>query len=131
MIVGLGLDLVAVERVERLLDRHGDRFLRRCFGSGEVLRPGDPEHLAGLLAAKEAAYKALGASRGAGIGWRDMVVRHGPDGGAPEMTFHGPALRRAAGLGVERGHLSVTHHGGLAAAVVILEGAPPVPGREE
>ena len=54
MILGVGIDLVAVDRVERLLARHGSRFLARCFADGEAVRPGDAEHLAGLLAAKEA-----------------------------------------------------------------------------
>jgi len=125
VITGIGLDLVAVARVERMLAGHRERFLRRCFTAHEVLRPGDAEHLAGLLAAKEAAYKALGASRGSGISWHHLeVCRDGP-GSPPRLALHGPAGERAAELGVTRAHLSVTHHGGLAAAIVVLEAEPP------
>ena len=68
MIVGLGLDLVAIDRVATLLGRHRERLLARCFAPGEPDRPDDPQHLAGLLAAKEAAFKALGTGWGDGVG---------------------------------------------------------------
>ena len=120
MIVGVGLDLIAVERVERLLSRFGERFLHRCFNAGELTRPSDPEHLAGLLAAKEAAFKALLASPTSGIGWKDIAVVK-DENGRPEIGFLGRALQHGSRLGIERSHVSITHHGGFAAAVVILE----------
>ena len=120
MIAGLGLDLVEVRRVAQLLSRHGDRFLDRCFAPGEVARPEDAEHLAGLLAAKEAAFKALGTGLSSGVGWRDPVVEH-TDTGSPRLVFAGRAAARAAALGVRTAHLSVTHMAGVAVAVVILE----------
>jgi holo-[acyl-carrier protein] synthase len=121
VIVGLGLDLVAVGRVARLLARHHDRFLSRCFAPGEVSRPGDPEHLAGLLAAKEAAFKALGTGWGEGIGWRQVTLARGA-GGAPLLRLEGEAAARAARLGATRSHVSLTHAAGVAVAVVVLEG---------
>ena len=120
MIVGLGVDLVDIERVAGMLARHGDRLLERCFAPGEAVRPQDPQHLAGLLAAKEAAFKALGCGWGDGVGWRDpRVERTGT--GAPRLVLSGAAALRAQALAVRTAHLSITHDGGLAVAVVILE----------
>jgi len=121
VIVGLGLDLVAVARVDRLLSRHGERFLGRCFEPGELRRPTDPEHVAGVLAAKEAAFKALGPGRDAGIRWRDLVVSLPEEGGSPRLRLAGRAEALAARRGVTGTWLSITHHGGFAAAVVVLE----------
>ncbi len=119
MIAGVGVDIVRVERVEHLLARYGDRFLARCFAEGEVRRLA-AEHLAGLLAAKEACFKALGTGWGEGVGWRDVRVAHGA-AGAPALALSGGAATRARGLGVSQAHLSITHDGGLAVAVVVLE----------
>jgi len=121
VIVGIGLDLVEVRRVQLLLDRHGERFLRRCFDDSEVRRPLDPEHIAGLLAAKEAAFKALSLESGAGIGWKDLQVARQEPGSIPRLLLTGRAEARGRFLGVVHTHLSITHHGGMAAAVVILE----------
>jgi len=118
--VGLGVDVVEVARVARLLARHRDRFLARCFAAGEVQRPGDAAHLAGLLAAKEAAFKALGTGWDGGVGWRQAVVRRDGSGG-PRLELAGEAARRAASLAVARTHLSISHDAGIAVAVVVLE----------
>jgi len=120
VIVGLGLDLVRVERVRTMLHRHGGRLLARCFAPCEVVRPADAEHVAGLLAAKEAAFKALGTGWDMGVGWRDAVVARA-ESGAPRLTLTGGAAARAADLGVRAAHLSITHDAGVAVAVVILE----------
>lgn len=120
MIVGIGLDIVSVARVAAILARHGERFFARCFADGEVRRH-DSEHVAGLLAAKEACFKALSTGWGDGVGWRDVIIAPIP-GGAPTLRLVGGAARRAAVLGVTRQHVSITHDAGLAVAVVILEG---------
>lgn len=120
MIVGIGVDVVAVARVEGLLERHGERFLRRCLHPGEARRPADGQHLAGILAAKEAAFKALGTGWGEGVGWRSVEVTRDA-AGAPKLALHGAAAARAAALEVERAHLSISHAAGVAMAVVILE----------
>ena len=120
MIVGLGLDLVSVARAERMISRHGARFLSRCCAPGEVARPDDAGHVAGVLAAKEATFKALGSGWGMGVGWRDPVVSRAP-AGAPRLTLTGAAASRATALGVRSAHLSITHAAGVAFAVVILE----------
>lgn len=122
MIVGLGIDAVGVERVTRLLERHGERLVVRCFEPGEVRRPRDPQHVAGLLAAKEATFKALGTGWGEGVSWRQVVVVREPNG-QPGLRLEGAAAARAAALGADRLHVSITHDGGLAVAVAILESA--------
>lgn len=120
MIVGVGIDLVPVARVAALLERHGARLLARCFSVGEVTRSDDAEHVAGLLAAKEAAFKALGTGWGDGVGWTQATVRH--DGrGRPVLELSGAAAARARALGSDAAHLTLTHAGGHAFAVVILE----------
>ncbi len=121
MIAGLGIDVVAVARVAALLERHGERFTRRCFLPGEIRRPGDAEHLAGVLAAKEAAFKALGTGWGGGVGWHSVEVTHTTTGG-PAVLLHGAAAAHAAARGAGRAHLTISHAAGVAVAVVVLEG---------
>ena len=124
-IIGLGIDVVPVARVQEILGRHGDRALKRLFTPGEIARASDLAHqalhLAGRLAAKEAAYKALSAE-GAdlGIGWQSIEVERLEDG-RPRLVLHGPALARFTALGATRSHISLSHDGGIAAAVVVIE----------
>ena len=125
MIAGLGIDLVALERVRRMLERWGDRVEARLLTRGEreaLAKLGEGhrrvEYVAGRIAAKEAASKALGVPEA--IGWHDAEVlpaRPLP----PQLRFHGVAKARAELLGVVRAHLALTHDAGAAAAVVVLE----------
>jgi holo-[acyl-carrier protein] synthase len=122
MIVGLGIDLVALARVERMLARWGDRIVRRIMTDAERAAIPDGarrvEYVAGRIAAKEAASKSLGVPDG--IAWHDaevLVARPGP----PRLAFHGVAAARANALGVGNALLSLTHDAGVAAAVVVLE----------
>ena len=125
MIIGVGIDLVDVARVQRMLDAHGSRLLDRLFTDGEreyalgMARPA--LHLAVRLAAKEAAFKALSGTEGArGIGWGEIEVTRDALG-RPNVTFHGRAAERAQELSVSRCHCSLTHTESSAAAVVVLE----------
>lgn len=124
-VIGVGIDVVPVERMQDMLDRHGDRVLKRLFTPGEIARANDVAYqtlyLAGRLAAKEAAYKALSAE-GAdlGIGWQSIEVERLADG-RPQLVLHGPALARFRALGASRCHVSLSHDGGIAAAVVLIE----------
>ena len=128
-VVGLGVDIVDRNRIARLLDRHGEAFVRRVFREGEVrlsdaagaLRRAD--HVAGLFAAKEAAMKALGTGWAQGIGFMQVEV-YRRSSGAPSLRLHGEAQRRAEALGVEQLWLSISHDGPTAVAVVVLEGTP-------
>jgi len=123
MIVGLGVDLLAVPRVKRMLARFGEALLERLFLPGEATRPWDPEHVAGLVAAKEAAFKALGTGWAMGVTWRDVVVAR-TKAGKPELRLAGGAAARARSLGATRAHLSISHTAESAVAVVVLEQGP-------
>ena len=124
-VLGVGIDIVAVARVEALLARHGERALRRLFTPGErtlaTTHAFPAVHLAARLAAKEAAYKALSGGEDArGIGWTEIEVERQSDG-RPVLRFHGRAASSLRSIGGTRCHLSLTHTAGVAAAVVIIE----------
>ena len=125
MIVGIGIDLVEVQRMRELLARKGDRALRRLFTDGEctyALSHAEPERqLAARAAAKEAAFKALaGNDLARGIGWRELEVLS-VRGRAPALLLHGRAAERANELFVTRVYLSLTHTESAAGAVVVAE----------
>ncbi len=124
MIRGVGVDLCPVSRIARILERHPGRFEERVFTPAErsycSSRGWPAQHFAARFAAKEAALKALGAP--AGIGWHDLEVVS--EGGAPRLVLHGAAAAAAAGLGVRRAHLSLSHAGDAAIAFVVLEDIP-------
>lgn len=127
MIIGIGIDLVEVERVRAMLERHPVRARARLFTASEVdhCRQGrDPaESFAARFAAKEALFKALGTGLSEGASWRDVEVVS-TDRGAPRLRLHGTTLRIAAERGVARTHVSLTHTRHLAGAYVVLEGGP-------
>jgi holo-[acyl-carrier protein] synthase len=125
VIVGIGVDAVDIERIERMFASKSDRMLNRLFLAGEVAflsgKNAPAQHLAVRLAAKEAAYKALSGNELArGIGWRDVEVMSREDG-APELRLHGRAAERLAELGGTTIHVSLTHSAMTAIAVVIIE----------
>ncbi|MBX3133939.1 MAG: holo-ACP synthase [Gemmatimonadaceae bacterium] len=125
MIVGIGFDIVAIARVEGMLARKEQRALNRLFTTHEqeysLSRPRPAMHLAARLAAKEAVFKALTGSDDAKlIGWKEAEVQRGSEG-PPVLKFTGRAAARAAELGVQRVHLTLSHTDDTAGAVVILE----------
>jgi holo-[acyl-carrier protein] synthase len=125
VIVGIGIDLIDVARVDRLLAAKGDRILKRLCTEQEVAyvrsRFGGAASFAVRLAAKEAAYKALAGTEDArGIGWREIEVVS-TEKGPPRLVLHGSALARATELGVKQLHVSLTHTATSAGAIVILE----------
>ncbi len=125
-ILGVGLDLVAIERVKRLLTSNGDRLLRRLLTDSErsycETQSMPARHVAARIAAKEAAYKAFQVAEGArGIGWREMEVIRDAEG-RPALRFHGRALEAAERLKVKSAHVSISHTDENAAAVVVLSG---------
>ena len=123
MIVGLGLDVVELDRIERVLSRFGDRFLRRVLTENErarVPKKSSAAFIAARFAAKEAAAKALGTGFRQGVGFHTLEVRKFPSG-KPEMVFFGPARALCEKMGVTSVHLSMTHGRDVASAVVILE----------
>lgn len=128
MIVGVGIDMVEVGRIEASISRFGSRFLQRLFNAAEqsyCSRQNHPaQHFAARFAAKEAAAKALGTGISGEIGWLDFEV-HSSHGNAPRLLLHGGAARRAAALGGVETHLSLTHTESTAGAVVVFERAVP------
>ncbi len=124
MVIGLGLDLVEVDRIRASLDRFGDRFLDRIFTRQErrycASKRFPAQHLAGRFAAKEAAAKALGTGLSRGVAWHEFEVVRQP-GRPPELALFGRALHLAEALGVARISLSLTHTDRYATAIVIFE----------
>jgi holo-[acyl-carrier protein] synthase len=122
VIVGVGIDVVPVARFAAALERTpglADRLFtpaERHTASGQAR---SAESLAARFAAKEALAKALGA--GGGLHWTDAEVQT-DEAGRPSLLVRGTVAARAAGLGVTRWHVSLSHDGGVAAATVIAEG---------
>lgn len=113
-----GIDVIEIERIDRAVDRWGDRFLHRVFTETEVLHcRGRAQSLAGRFAAKEAASKALGVGI-RGLSWKDIEVVRGPRG-KPVMHLHGKAARIAELQGLTSFEVSITHSRSDAIAVVI------------
>lgn len=125
MIVGTGVDISEVARVQRVVERFGNRFLTRVFTPEEVrycmAKPNAAERLAARFAAKEAAMKAIGTGLHFGVTWQDVEVVRLP-GGRPTLRFAGKAAEFAANLGCKHAHLSLTHTNEHAIAFVVLEG---------
>jgi holo-[acyl-carrier protein] synthase len=124
MIVGSGIDLTEVARIQKTVERHGGRFLDRVFTTAEqaycLRRRNSAESLAARFAAKEAAAKALGTGISHGVTWSEIEVVREP-GGKPGLRFHGRAAEIASRIGVARAALSLTHTSDLAMASVVLE----------
>ncbi|GIG65996.1 holo-ACP synthase [Phytomonospora endophytica] len=121
MIVAVGIDVVLVERFARALTRT-PLLGERLFTEGERTTvsgsPRSAESLAARFAAKEAVAKALGAP--SGLHWHDCEVVSDPDG-RPWLTVAGTVAAVAADRGVARWHLSLSHDGGIASAIVVAE----------
>ena len=115
MIVGIGTDVVDLARFAATLERTPTVRARLFTPAEAALRP---ESLAARFAAKEAVAKALGAP--AGMRWHDCEVVTDPDG-RPWLTVSGSVAAVAAERGVSRWHLSLSHDGGIASAMVIAE----------
>lgn len=124
MVIGLGTDMIEIERVRQSAERFGQRFLERVFTPEEIAycyaKKSFAESLAARFAAKEAGAKALGTGISRGVGWKELEVRRRA-GHRPELHLSGRAAEIAAGLGVRRLSLSLTHTREMSMAVVIAE----------
>lgn len=131
MILGVGNDLIDIRRIEKTLERFGDRFIARVFTEVERRKSeGRAQRVASYakrFAAKEACAKALGTGLRHGVYWRDMGVVNLPSG-RPTLQLTGGAAKVLAGLvpdGYEvRIDLTLTDDFPLAAAIVIISGLP-------
>ncbi|ESW65149.1 holo-ACP synthase [Mesorhizobium sp. M0761] len=131
MIIGIGSDLIDIRRIEKSLERHGQRFIQRIYTEVEQVRSegrkGRAASYAKRFAAKEACAKALGTGLAQGVFWRDMGVANLPSG-APTMALTGGAAARLAKI-LPQGHraaihLTITDDFPLAQAFVIIEALP-------
>ena len=131
MILGIGSDIVDVRRIERVIERHGERFLARVYTATERAkadaRAKRIETYAKRFAAKEACAKALGTGLRAGVFWHDMGVVNLPSG-RPTMKLTGGALKRLHAItpaGSEaRIDLTITDEGPMAQAMVVISAVP-------
>jgi holo-[acyl-carrier protein] synthase len=126
MIVGIGIDLVKIDRMDKAGKQHGG-FLERLFTDREreyCSRQKFPaQHYAARFAAKEAVLKAIGTGWSAGIKWTDMEILHG-EGGGPIVNLTGRVKDLIDLKGVKQVFLSYSHDEGYAVAHVVLEGRP-------
>ncbi len=128
MITGLGIDIIKIKRIGDLIDRWGDKFIKRIFTTGEIVycqkKSPSLQHYSARFSAKEAVFKMLGT------GWRDMRWKDieviNDNLGKPEIKLSGRAREIADEKGIEKIHLSLTHEDEYAVAQVIGEGGKSI-----
>lgn len=126
MTLATGVDLVEIDRIQRAVDRHGERFLERVYTADELrYSRGRIRELAGRFAAKEAVSKALGVGMRllspVGIGWHDVETLN-ERSGKPYVILHGRAEELAVAQTLTTWSISLSHDGGLAIAFVVAMG---------
>lgn len=123
-VVGIGMDIARISRIQQSVERYQQRFLRRIYHPDETetafRRKQWAEYLAACFAAKEATLKALGDFPGRGIEWREIQVAHELTG-KPRLIISGKARILCDEKGVTHTHLTLTHDGDYALAQVLLE----------
>jgi holo-[acyl-carrier protein] synthase len=124
MVLGMGTDLIEIERVQASIDRFGERFLDRVFTEGEIdycmRKKQSAESFAARFAAKEAGAKALGTGINRGVRWKEIEVRR-EIGQRPTLHFSGRAGELADAMGVRGVQLSLSHSRELAMAMALIE----------
>ena len=124
-VVGVGVDLVEVARIEHSLARFGERFLHRGFTEGEIeyckSMPHPARHFAARFAAKEAVSKAFGTGIGKSMGWKEIDIRRKPSG-EPFLVLSGSAEQLASQRNVRASFISLSHTDNHAVATILLKG---------
>jgi holo-[acyl-carrier protein] synthase len=124
MIIGIGVDIIEIQRVREVLERQKDRFRNRVFTPAEQQyceAHRDPApHFAVRFAAKEALFKALGTGWSGGIRWTDAEVSRAA-GQAPALVLHGEAARMGSARGAHALHVTLSHSRDSAIAMVLIE----------
>ena len=125
MILGTGIDIIEVARVQGSVERFGDRFLKRVLLPDEIAycqqhRVPAP-FIAARFAAKEAISKAFGTGIGSHLSWQDMEIRR-KESGEPYVVLHGGGPKLFAERGARQLLISLSHTANYAAAVAVLEG---------
>jgi holo-[acyl-carrier protein] synthase len=126
MIIGLGIDVMEVARIQEVIDRHGASFLNHVFTAEEQAGAPSGEaaaaaYYAGRWSAKEAVAKALGSGIGRHCAWRDIRIVRWPSG-QPVVELSGDGAETARRLGVQHVHLTISHEKRLACAAAVAEG---------
>lgn len=123
-ITGIGVDIVDVQRIRKMAEEHGERFLQRVFEKEELfycMRFPDPfPHLAARWAAKEAVAKALGTGFSKGVTWKTICIVHAPNG-EPMVVLTGSAQKLAKSLGIKKIWISISHTRNYAVSVAVME----------
>mgnify|MGYP001106456612 CR=1 FL=1 len=124
MIAGIGIDTVSISRFEKLIERYGARFLEKVFTDSERAEGGrrvaQASFFAARFAAREAFYKALGTGWGRGLPLKEVSVITG-EGGRPALILGPRMVLELEERGISHQHVSLTHDGDSAVAIVILE----------
>ena len=125
-IIGIGVDIIKIERIDRVIRLHPSRFLNKVFTKLEQDNAPKSKaissYYAGRWAAKEAAYKSLQASLEQGISWKDFEIEKSTSG-APVLNLSGRAKKHAENLKIEKVHLSISHEKDYAIAYTIAVGS--------
>src|SRR5438094_3020321 len=125
MILGIGIDIIEVARIQASHEKFGERFLKRILHADEIaycLSHKEPApFLAARFAAKEAISKAFGTGIGAALGWKDMEIRK-KESGEPFVILHGDGEKLLAERGARALLVSLSHTKNYAVAVALLEG---------
>jgi holo-[acyl-carrier protein] synthase len=131
-ILGIGTDIIECPRIGKMIEQHGELFLRRVYTEREIRycqsRKHAIEHFAGRWAAKEAILKAIGTGWARGIAWTDLEVRNGFDG-APRVLVCGGAKEAALRRGIGDILISISHCRTYATAYALAVGPAPARGK--
>ncbi len=124
-VIGLGTDIVEIVRIGRMIERHGEHFLKRVYTDDEIRycsrRKESYQHFAGRWAAKEAVMKTLGTGWVRGVGWQDIeVATH--RSGRPSILLHGPVAELAHQMGIDTILISISHCRAYATATAVAVG---------
>jgi holo-[acyl-carrier protein] synthase len=125
MIIGIGIDIVKVERIEKAIAKNGGRFIKRLFTEKEVAycekrEKSRYQHYAARFAAKEAVFKAIGTGWRKGVSWSEIEVENLPTG-QPTINVFGKIKEIAESKGGKTFHISITHCDEYAISEVVLE----------
>ena len=121
MVLGIGIDVIEIERIRKVFDKRGEKYLKKIFSAAELeysYKHKEPYlHLAGRFSSKEAYYKSVGF----GVLKFSEIEIANEETGKPYIILHGNTLKQWEELGSPNIHLSLTHSNTVAAAVVVIE----------
>ncbi len=120
MIIGTGIDIIEISRIDNSIQRFGKDFLDRIYTPAEQKQNAERTYYAGRWAAKEAISKALGSGIGKDCSWLDIEILNSANG-APSVTLANAALDRLKKLGGKTVHISISHERSNAVAMAIIE----------